>query len=231
VVPGTVYTSEPALSLSTAVVRVYGQEQGNMLIRRQSSHAVRLTLVAALLATHAAGVTALYAGSPSEGSETRHPDSAVRRAMALLPSGVSAPVEVINIGRFPRLLRVRLERSCTFILVGVERIYINESCPVYLNAEWSVLDTLKLAALLRHEQAHLHGADEANARSTEVATFRALLQSAPAEYQTPGMVYAATLERLAHTLRARRQQDLVASTAESACVIAIRKRRQAMEGL
>jgi hypothetical protein len=56
---------------------------------------------------------------------------------------------------------------------------------------------MKLAALLRHEQAHLEGSDELRARLIEARTFRELLRSAPAEYQTPGVVYATALERYA----------------------------------
>jgi hypothetical protein len=156
------------------------------------------------MAANAAASVATVKQSVPVRDKARHPDSAIRRAIALLPSGLSVPVEVVDTGLFRRHVRARVERSCTFVLVGLQRIYVNDACPVYLNAERGMLDTIKLAALLRHEEAHLHGADEAEARRVEVATFRTLLRKASAEYQTPGMVYAATLDRLAHARRQTR---------------------------
>ena len=38
---------------------------------------------------------------------------------------------------------------------------------------------MKLAAILRHEMAHLEGADEAGARDVEARTFRELVRTAP----------------------------------------------------
>jgi hypothetical protein len=52
--------------------------------------------------------------------------------------------------------------------------------------ERSRFEALTLAALLRHERAHLEGADESRARLIEARVLRELLRSAPAEYQTPG---------------------------------------------
>jgi len=124
-----------------------------------------------------------------------HPDPAVRRALTLLSAPVGVPVEVIETSRLSAPLRRAVGRACTFIRVGDPRIYVSASCPAYLQAEESRFEAMKLAALLRHEEAHLDGADESRARLVEARVFRELLGSAPAEYQTPGVVYAAAIER------------------------------------
>jgi hypothetical protein len=126
-----------------------------------------------------------------------HPDPAVRRALMLLSAPIAAPIEVIETSRLSVPLRRATGRACTFIRVGDPRIYVSASCPAYRDADESRLAAMKLAALLRHEQAHLEGADESGAREIEARVFRELLRSAPAEYQTPGVVYAAAIERYA----------------------------------
>ena len=133
-----------------------------------------------------------------------HPDPAVRRALTLLSAPVAVPIEVIDTSRLSALLRRAIGRACTFIRVGDPRIYVSASCPTYLGADESRFEAMKLAALLRHEQAHLEGADESRARLIEARVFRELLRGAPAEYQTPGVVYAAAIERYATQRVARR---------------------------
>lgn len=118
-------------------------------------------------------------------------------ALAMAQWSTAAPIEVVDVGRLPQPLRDAVGHSCAFVKSGARRIYISSSCPAYQRAESSVLDAMKLAALLRHELAHLEGADEARARRIAAQTFRALLARAPHECQTPGMVYAVALEQLA----------------------------------
>ena len=134
---------------------------------------------------------------PDGVGSTRHPDPAIRHALSRLSTPVPVPVEVVDVGRLPQSLRNAVRHSCAFVRSGNRRIYITSSCPAYRRAESSVLDSIKLAALLRHELAHLEGADEARARLIEARTFRALLADGPPESQTPGMFYAVALERLA----------------------------------
>jgi hypothetical protein len=166
-----------------------------------SAIVIRLALVAVL-----AGQRGVMAQQSSwRGPDGIRPqDARVTRATALLPSRVSVPIDVVDIAWLPRRFRARLERSCTFVLVGVARIYVNDRCAIYRRDQSSALDVIKLAALFRHEETHLYGGGEAEARAVEAATFRDLLRKAPANLQTAGMLYAAELDRLVHSLPATR---------------------------
>lgn len=141
-------------------------------------------------------------------SPPRHADPSIRRALSLLSNPVATPVEVVEVHRLPQALRQAVGRAWTFVRVGVSRIYVSSMCPAYVGAMASRLEAIKLAALLRHELAHLEGADEPAARLIELRTFRDLVRRAPAECQTPGVIYANTLERLAAALAVNRERQV-----------------------
>ncbi len=84
--------------------------------------------------------------------------------------------------------------ACAYVRIGVPRIFVNSSCPTYLAAGESLFEAMKLAAILRHEMAHLDGEDEAQARAREAITFRELLRRAPAHLLTPGILRRRTRE-------------------------------------
>lgn len=86
---------------------------------------------------------------------------------------------------------------------GTRRIYVNSSCPVYQASAESLLDAMKLAAILRHEMAHLDGEDEAGAYAREARTFRELVCRAPRHLLAPCLIYAVALERRAAALPRR----------------------------
>jgi hypothetical protein len=164
----------------------------------RSSWGPTTALLSVLVALPSAGRASTLPTAPVQAIESpSHPDPAVRRALTLLSTPVAAPIEVIETSRLSASLRRAIGRACTFVRVGDPRIYVSASCPAYLGADESRLEAMKLAALLRHEQAHLEGADESEARLIEARVFRELLRSAPAEYQTPGITYAAAIERYA----------------------------------
>jgi hypothetical protein len=141
-------------------------------------------------------------GSPSDGSavqaavaEARHVDPSIRRALSLLSTPVSVPIDVVDIARLPIRLRREVRLTCAFVQIGISRINVISSCPVYRLAENSLLDAMKLAALLQHELAHVGGAGELQGRLVELRTFRELIRHAPASDLTQCMVYAAAIER------------------------------------
>jgi hypothetical protein len=170
-------------------------------------------LFSVLVALPSAGWASSQPTAPARAIESpSHPDPVIRRALMLLPAPVAVPIEVIETSRLSASLKRAIGRACTFIRIGDPRIYVSASCPAYLGADESRFEAMKLAALLRHEQAHLEGADESRARLIEARIFRELLHSAPAEYQTPGVVYAAALERYAAQRLVRHK---LSKTAES----------------
>jgi hypothetical protein len=123
-----------------------------------------------------------------------HPDPAVRRALSLLPGPIDATIEVIDSRVLSRADRRLLQGVCAFVYPGVAHIFIADTCPAYRGAERSLFEAIKLAGILWHELAHVEGADEPDARRLESEAVRWMLRHAPAEHQTPGMIYAAALE-------------------------------------
>jgi hypothetical protein len=140
------------------------------------------------------------------GSQVAHDDPSIRRALSLLDWPASVPIDVVDVAQLAVPLRRAVGRACTFVRVGGRRVYVSSACSAYRQAETSLFDAMKLAALLRHELAHLDDADESEARIIEARTFRDLLRQAPAEYQRPGIEYATIIERHAAALLARRAQ-------------------------
>jgi hypothetical protein len=137
-------------------------------------------------------------------SAVTHHDPSIRRALSLLDWPASVPIEVVDVAQLAEPLRRAVGRACTFVRVGLRRAYVSSACSAYVEAETSLFDAMKLAALLRHELAHLDDADEPEARIIEARTFRDLLRRGPAEYLRPGMEYANAVERHAAALLARR---------------------------
>lgn len=84
---------------------------------------------------------------------------------------------------------------CAFVTNGRPPIYVSTRCAPYKRAENDLLEAMKLAAILRHEEAHLEGADERTARKVEAATMRDLVRRASREHMRKGMLYAAALEQ------------------------------------
>jgi hypothetical protein len=141
----------------------------------------------------------------------RHEDEAIRRAVALLQPSIVPPIEVIDVGSLPQSYRRLVEGTCAFVRSGSPHIHINSSCPVYHGARADLFEAMKLAAILRHEIAHLDGEDEAGAYRAEARTFRELLGGAPGHDLTRGMAYAVELERRAALISIRRAASVVAS--------------------
>ena len=152
-------------------------------------------------------------GSTQPGVSSDHADRSIRRALSLLQAPTPVPIEVIDVRALPRALSQVVNRTCAYVLKGMTRIYVNSSCPVYQAAEGSLFDAMKLAAILRHEMAHLEGDDEPRAYLREAGTFRKLVGRAPAQFLTRGIAYAFELERRAAALIAdtERRTRLAAS--------------------
>lgn len=136
-----------------------------------------------------------------------HADRSIRRALSLLQAPTPVRIDVIDVRKLTLALGHVVEQTCAYVQKGVSRIYVNSSCPVYQAAGDSLFDAMKLAAILRHEMAHLDGADEARAYLLEAETFRKLLGRAPANLLTPGIAYAFELERRAAALIADTEQQ------------------------
>ena len=124
---------------------------------------------------------------------THHADESIRQAVGLLGVLPPVPIEVVETRRLSRVLRNSIKRTCAYVHTGVARIYVVASCPVYQGAATSRFEAMKLAAILRHEIAHLEGDDEVHARVREAKAFRDLLDRAPAHLLAPGVVYAVAL--------------------------------------
>jgi hypothetical protein len=125
-----------------------------------------------------------------------HTDPAIRRALSLLPVPVdeTVTIEVIALRELSKPDRHLLRQVCAFVRPGVPHILIVPTCPAYRGAETSLFEAIKLAGILRHELAHVAGAGEREARRQESKAVRLMLRRAPAEHQTPGMLYAADLD-------------------------------------
>lgn len=134
---------------------------------------------------------------PTGAAPPRREDPAIRRALSLLRLPAPPTVEVVEIDDLPDPLPRLVDGACAFVQKGVPRIRVNSSCPVYRAATESLLEAMKLAAILRHEMAHLEGADERRAHEVEARAFRELLRAAPTYLLMRGFRYATELERRA----------------------------------
>lgn len=137
-----------------------------------STHVLRAGLAAGLLAF----VVASSAAQSARGPEGR----ALERALALLPQRPTAAVRLIDpdLAADPDAIR-RLDAFLVRERDGRLRqaIYLNRSSPVVENAIGGrAIDIAILAAVIRHEQEHLRGANEDQARRTERDFFLRLVQ-------------------------------------------------------
>ena len=156
-------------------------------------------------------------GLTPPGGSSDHADRSIRRALSLLNAPTPVPIETIDVRKLPRALGQVVTGTCAYVQKGIPRIYVNSSCPVYQAAGDSLFDAMKLAAILRHEMAHLDGEDEARAYLLEAGAFRELLGRAPAHFLTRGIAYAVDVERRAASVFAdtERRTRLAASAPET----------------
>ena len=123
---------------------------------------------------------------------------AVRRAAALLPTRFDVTIELVDPRNLPVSLRRLVGNACAFVINQAPPVYVVSSCPAYQEALSSLFEAMKLAAILRHELAHLQGADERQARLIEARVFRELIVRHASESElTEGMRYAADIEQSA----------------------------------
>jgi hypothetical protein len=120
-----------------------------------------------------------------------HPPRAVAAARARRRDGHDRGDRLRELSKPDRQL---LRQVCAFVYPDVPHIFVVPTCPAYRGAETSLFEAIKLAGILRHELAHVAGADEREARRQESKAVRLMLRRAPAEHQTPGMLYAAELD-------------------------------------
>ncbi len=123
---------------------------------------------------------------------------AIGRAAALLPTRLDVTIEVVDPRKLPASLRRRVGNTCAFVINQAPPVYVVSSCPAYQEALSSLFEAMKLAAILRHELAHLQGADERQARFLEARVFRELIVRHASESElTEGLRYAADIEKSA----------------------------------
>jgi hypothetical protein len=173
-----------------------------------SSTVERFSWLMALLTMMWAGPAWAFAGQDvtRAAGTSDHPDPSIRLALSLIGTPAPVPIEVVDVDALPKPLRQLVKRACAYVQRGVPRIFVISSCRAYRDAGVSLFEAMKLAAMLRHEIAHLDGADEGRASLLEALTFRELLRRAPAHLQTPGITYAVQLERRAAALQARTER-------------------------
>lgn len=133
----------------------------------------------AVLAGLAASLLVLVA-SPAQASRKGPETRAVERAIALLPQRPSVPIRVIDpdLAPDPEAIR-RLDAFLVREKDGRLRqaIYLNGCSEVIENAiRGRDLDIAILAMVIRHEQEHLRGAREREARRAEQEFFRQLIR-------------------------------------------------------
>ena len=136
-----------------------------------SIHVLRLSLAVSLLAVVAASSSAQSVKGP-EGRT-------LERALALLPQRTTVPVRLIDpdLAADPEAIR-RLDAFLVRERDGRIRqvIYLNRRSSVVENAmRGRAIDIAILAAVIRHEQEHLRGADEQQARLAERDFFQGLM--------------------------------------------------------
>jgi len=162
-----------------------------------------LAMVASLAVSPGAAQAAISQGPTGIGQRSDHADPAIRRAQSLLDIVIPVPIDVVDVRKLPPLLAEMVEGTCAYIHNGVARIYVTSSCPVYRAAQESLFDAMKLAAILRHELAHLETADETRAYKLEAAAFRGLVVRGPTHFVSRGLAYANELDRRAAASEAR----------------------------
>lgn len=139
------------------------------------------THVRAALAGLAAAGLAIAAPAPVQASRNGPEARAVGRAIKLLPQRPSVPIRVIdpNLAADPEAVR----RVDAFLIRESDgrlrqAIHLNSECAVVRNAiRGRAIDIAILATVIRHEQEHLRGADEDQARRAERDFFRTLIQA------------------------------------------------------
>jgi hypothetical protein len=159
----------------------------------------RLALALILLLMHSPCVVWALAGQGASGraDSVEHVDPSIRRAQSLLDTRIPVPIDVVDVRTLPPALGRLVKGTCAYVHHGVPRIYVTSSCPVYQAARDSLFDAMKLAGILRHELAHLEGADEARAYVLEARTVRQLVGRGPSHFVTRGLAYAGDLDRRA----------------------------------
>ena len=85
----------------------------------------------------------------------------------------------------------------TFVTYGIDHGLVGAEITDFRAAQESLFDAMKLAAILRHEVAHLESADESRAYELEAAAFRALVGRGPTHFVSRGLAYANELDRRA----------------------------------
>lgn len=162
-----------------------------------------LAMVASLAVSPGPAWAAISRGPTGTGQQSGHTDPAIRRAQSLLDTVIPVPIDVVDVRNLPPLLAEMVKGTCAYIHNGVARIYVTSSCPVYRAAQESLFDAMKLAAILRHELAHLEAADETRAYKLEAAAFRGLVVRGPTHFISRGLAYANELDRRAAASEAR----------------------------
>ena len=164
-------------------------------------------LLAELVLGFAAAPSALPQGTGQAETMTlssRNAGNAIRRAAGLLPTRLDITIEVVDLRKLAESLRRQVGKTCAFVINQAPPVYVLSSCPAYQEALSSLFEAMKLAAILRHEVAHLEGADERHARLIEAQVFRELIVRHASESElTEGMRYAADIEKSAAAVEAK----------------------------
>lgn len=155
-----------------------------------STSALRVGLAVSLLAVIAASPSA----QTLKGPEGR----TLERALSLLPQRSMVPVRLIDpdLAADADAIR-RLDAFLVRESDGRTRpvIYLNRSSPLVENAmRGRAIDIAILAAVIRHEQEHLRGADEPQARRAERDFFQGLMLAGHVGVDE-GMAYLANLQK------------------------------------
>lgn len=155
----------------------------------------RLVSRAILAAGLLAAALPAAAQAPAPPPETR----AIERALKLFPQPPAAPLRLIEPDRVEGGQAVRaLDAFVVHEQTGEVRrvIYLNRRSPIVANAvAGKDLDIAILAAVIRHEEAHLDGADEPLARELERKFFQSLVFSGRVPIQS-GFAYLRDLGEL-----------------------------------
>jgi hypothetical protein len=160
-------------------------------------------MVASLAVSPGAAWAGISQGPTGTGHRSGHADPAIRRAQSLLDIDIPVPIDVVDVRNLPPFLAEMVKGTCAYIHNGVPRIYVTSSCPVYQAAQESLFDAMKLAAILRHELAHLETADEMRAYKLEAAAFRRIVRRGPTHFISRGLAYANELDRRGAASEAR----------------------------
>jgi hypothetical protein len=159
-------------------------------------HAFRIALVAATLVF--TGLTPW-----AEAAEKRPEIRALERALKLMPQPPSVPIRFIDpeLAADPDAIR-RIDAFLVRDAVGKVRqvIYLNRRSAIVENAiAGRDIDIAILAAVIRHEQEHLRGGTEKNARQVEREFFQSLVFAGHVPTEE-GLAYLRDLEQH-HQLR------------------------------